>query len=130
RIPMIRKTLLIAAIAAITTQPARAQHLLFPMDDSQSNHLKAYGVTFGALVDGVRSEWLLNYRGGSFLIPDTPGIRSTATLACDSFEPVDAAALTGIRQEISEGNMDAVPLEKAPRIAVYTPPVTPPWDDA
>jgi hypothetical protein len=110
--------------------PAGAQHLLVPMDDAQTDHLKAYGVTFGALTGRERSEWLLNYRGGSFLLPDVPGIRRAAALAGVSFDAVDGAALAAIRREIAEGNMDAVPLEQAPRIAVYTPPDAPPWDDA
>ncbi len=110
--------------------PLRAQHLLVPMDDAQANHLKSYGIAFGALTDGVRSEWLLNYRGGSFLLPDLPGLRRAALLAGVSVEPVDEAGLGAIRREIADGNMDAVPLDKAPRIAVYTPPQSMPWDDA
>ncbi len=109
---------------------AEAQHLLVPMDDAQTNHLKAYGVAFNALGEGARSEWLLNYRGGSFLVPDIPALRRIAALAGVSFEALDGTALAGVRREIAEGNMDAVPLEKAPRIAVYTPPDAPPWDDA
>jgi len=100
------------------------------MDDAQTNHLKAYGVTFAALGEGVKSEWLLNYRGGSFLLPDLPSLRRAAALAGVLASPIDGATLAGIRREIAEGNMDAVPLEKAPRIAVYTPPQTNPWDDA
>ena len=118
----------VAALAAPTS--ARAQHLLIPMDDAQTNHLKAYGVTFSALTESVRSEWLLNFRGGSFLVPDLAALRRAAALAGVLVEPVDGAALAVIRQEIADGNMDAVPLEKAPRIAVYTPPQAPPWDDA
>ncbi|MGH7633834.1 MAG: asparagine synthetase B, partial [Gemmatimonadaceae bacterium] len=109
---------------------ARAQHLLVPMDDDQSNHLKAYGLTYNALKDGAKGEWLLNYRGGSFLLPDTPEIRRRAGLDGVSVQPVDDAALATIRSDMSTGNMDAIPLEKAPRIAVYTAPYTPPWDDA
>jgi hypothetical protein len=109
---------------------AAAQHLLIPMDDAQTNHLKAYGVTFTALTEGVKSEWLLNYRGGSFLLPDLAALRRTAALAGVRAEPIDESALATIRREIAEGNMDAVPLEKAPKIAVYTPPQTNPWDDA
>lgn len=118
------------AVSALTATSARAQHLLVPMDDAQANHLKAYGVTFTALVDGVRSEWLLNYRGGSFLLPDVPNLRRAAALAGVTFEAVGPDRVQEMRREISEGNMDAVPLEKAPRIAVYTPPDSPPWDDA
>jgi len=109
---------------------ARAQHLLVPMDDDQSNHLKAYGLTYNALKDGAKGEWLLNYRGGSFLLPDTPEIRRRAGLDGVSVQPVDDPALAAIRSDMSGGNMDAIPLEKAPRIAVYTAPYTPPWDDA
>ena len=120
----------VLAVGALAISTARAQHLLVPMDDAQANHLKAYGVTFTALVDGVRSEWLLNYRGGSFLLPDVPNLRRAAALAGVTFEAVGPDRVQEMRREISEGNMDAVPLEKAPRIAVYTPPDSPPWDDA
>lgn len=120
----------VLALCLACTSRAAAQHLLVPMDDAQTNHLKAYGVTFGALADGVRSEWLLNYRGGSFLLPDLPAIRRAAMLAGVSFDPINGAALGVLRREIADGNMDAVPLEKAPRIAVYSPPQSMPWDDA
>jgi hypothetical protein len=117
-------------LMALLPAAARAQHLLVPMDDDQSNHLKAYGLTYNALKDGARGEWLLNYRGGSFLLPDTPEIRRRAGLDGVSVQPVDDAALATIRSDMAGGNMDAIPLEKAPRIAVYTAPYTPPWDDA
>ena len=120
----------IGLMGACFGAPLGAQHLLVPMDDAQANHLKAYGLTFGALTEGVRSEWLLNYRGGSFLIPDLPGFRRSALLAGVSFEALDASRVGQLRRDIADGNMDAVPLDKAPRIAVYTPPNTMPWDDA
>ncbi len=123
-----RNAAVIAALLVATR--LEAQHLLIPMDDAQVNHLKAYGVTFQALRDGVRSEWLLNYRGGAFLVPDLPAVRRNAALAGVTFEVADGNAVAAMRREIAEGNMDAVPLEKAPRIAVYTPPDAPPWDDA
>ena len=109
---------------------ASAQQLLIPMDDAQQNHLKAYGLTFQALKAGMKAEWLLNYRGGAFLLPDTPELRRRAGLDGISAEPVDGGRVNAIRNEIANSNMDAVPLEKAPRIAVYTPPDAPPWDDA
>ena len=124
---MVRRFLLALLFA---WRAAGAQHLLLPMDEAQANHLKAYGVVFGALVENVRSEWLINYRGGAFLVPDLPSVRRAAALAGVSAESVDGAALATMRREIAEGNMDAVPLERAPRIAVYTPPDSPPWDDA
>jgi hypothetical protein len=109
---------------------ATAQHLLVPMDDAQRNHLKAYGLTYSAIAAGTKAEWFLNYRGGSFLLADSPDIRRRAALDGVSFEPMGDAALAATRAEIAGGNMDAIPLEKAPRIAIYTPPKAPPWDDA
>lgn len=125
-----RRSWLGVILLACLPSPSAAQHLLVPMDDAQANHLKAYGLTFGALGDGMRAEWLLNYRGGSFLLVDTPGLRRAAALSGITMQPADGATVARIRQEIADGNMDAVPLEKAPRIAVYTPPKSPPWDDA
>jgi hypothetical protein len=121
---------LYCALLLLAAAPLRAQHLLVPMDDDQTNHLKAYGLTYNALKDGLRGEWLLNYRGGSFLLPDAPELRRRATLDGVSVEPLNDAAVAQIRGEIAAGNMDVVALEKAPKIAIYTPPKTPPWDDA
>lgn len=118
------------ALLALVVAPARAQHLLVPMDDAQNNHLKAYGLMYGALQEGVRGEWLLNYRGGSFLLPDLEGLRRKAALEGITVERINSGTLAGIRAEIAGGNMESVPLEKAPKIAVYTPPDAPPWDDA
>ncbi|MEO8620839.1 MAG: asparagine synthetase B, partial [bacterium] len=119
-------TLLLAAPLGTS----RAQRLLIPMDDGQTNHLKAYGLTYNAMKTGVQAEWLLNFRGGSFLLPDAPELRRRAALDGISTEPVNDAQLASIRKEMSGGNMESVPLEKAPRIAVYTPPDAQPWDDA
>ncbi len=105
-------------------------HLLVPMDDAQSDHLKAYGLTFGALKAGLKAEWLLNYRGGSFLLPDVDELRREAALDGIAIEPMDDATLAAVRTLIQNANMDSVPLEKAPKIAVYTPPDAAPWDDA
>jgi hypothetical protein len=120
----------IAAVAATHARAAGAQHLLIPMDDDQGNHLKAYGITYNALKAGLRGEWLLNYRGGSFLLPDTPELRRQAALDGVTAQPIDDAALADVRATIAQGNMDAIPLEKAPSIAIYAPPKSPPWDDA
>ncbi len=118
-------------VAALIVVPAsQAQRLLIPMDDSQTNHLKAYGLTYNAMKTGAQSEWLLNYRGGSFLLPDTPELRRRAALDGIATEPLTDAKLAGVRREMAGGNMESVPLEKAPRIAVYTPPDAQPWDDA
>jgi hypothetical protein len=104
--------------------------LLVPMDDVQTNHLKAYGVTFRTLKRGGRAEWLLNYRGGSFLFPMDAEARRDATLAGVSSIVLDDAQVVEIRGAIEGGNMDAIPLEKAPEVAVYVPTSTAPWDDA
>jgi hypothetical protein len=100
------------------------------MDRGQQNHLKAYGLTYWTLKQGVKAEWLLNYRGGSFLLPDQPGVRREAALRGVTIESVDAGAEAQIRATIADSNMEAVPLEKAPKVAVYTPPNSVPWDDA
>jgi len=107
-----------------------APWLLVPMDDAQSDHLKAYGVAFRALERGEPGEWFLNYRGGSFLIPATGAARRDATLSGVSLEPVDDSTVAQIKAEIQGSNADAVPLEKAPKVAVYAPPNAAPWDDA
>lgn len=121
-----------AVLAAVVIAPriAVAQHLLIPMDDAQRQHLKAYGLMFNALKEGMRGEWLLNYRGGAFLLPDAQDVRRKATIDGIVFEPLDNGAVAAIRSELAGSNMDAVPLEKAPKIAVYTPKEAPPWDDA
>jgi hypothetical protein len=115
---------------ACAASTASTQHLLVPMDDAQQNHLKAYGLTFSALQDGLRGEWLLNYRGGAFLLPNVETLRRKAALEGITAEAIDNSALGAIRAEIASANMEAIPLEKAPKIAVYTPPDAPPWDDA
>ena len=119
-------------IAALLLAPASlsAQNLLVPMDDGQRNHLKAYGVAFLALKTGQKAEWLLNYRGGAFLLPDAPDLRRRAALDGVSVEAITDGALSSIRAEIAGANMDAVVLERAPKIAIYRPANQPPWDDA
>ena len=107
-----------------------AAWVLVPMDDAQADHLKAYGLTFRALERGERGEWLLNYRGGSFLLPGDAVTARDAALSGVTVEPIGDATVTDIRAEIQQANMDAIPLEKAPRVAVYAPPNASPWDDA
>jgi hypothetical protein len=107
-----------------------APWLLVPMDDAQSDHLKAYGLAFRLLERGGRAEWFLNYRGGAFLMPADGATSRDAALAGVTTEPLDDGRLVEIRGEIGGGNMDAVPLEKAPKVAVYAPPNAAPWDDA
>lgn len=124
------RAILLAALTLSRSSPAAGQHLLVPMDGAQTNHLRAYGLAYHALQRGESVEWLLNYRAGSFLLPDGPEARREAALRGISVEPVDGGVLAGIRAEIDRSNMEAVILEKPPRVAVYTPPNTRPWDDA
>jgi len=125
-------TRLAAALALVLAlAPATAAaRLLVPMDEKQADHLRAYGLTYWALERGLRGEWLLNYRGGSFLLPDNASVGSEAVVRGVTVEPVDEAGVARIMAEIADNNMDAVKLETAPRIAVYVPPSAPPWDDA
>ena len=133
-VSLIRRALSRLGFAAIAgmllSHVAIAQRLLVPMDDAQQNHLKAYGVTYSAIKAGTTAEWLLNYRGGSFLLGDTPELRRQAGLAGVTFEAIDNGRLAQIRSEIAANNMESVPLEKAPKVAVYTPAEALPWDDA
>ncbi|MCK9556432.1 MAG: asparagine synthetase B [Candidatus Cloacimonetes bacterium] len=100
------------------------------MDSRQSNHLKAYGVAFEALKEQMTVKWLLNYRGGSFLLQSAPEIIAICNIRGVRFESISSAEVAAIYQEIQEANMEAVTLEKEPKIAVYIPPNTLPWDDA
>lgn len=124
--PCLLALLVLVAVAS----RLEAQHLLLPMDDGQRNHLKAYGVTYQALKSGQKAEWLLNYRGGAFLLPDAPDLRKRAALDGVTVESLSDADVAAARAEIAGGNMDAVVLERAPRIAIYRPVDQPPWDDA
>lgn len=127
---VLRQALFLLGAVALFARPALAQHLLLPMDDGQRNHLKAYGVTYQALKAGQKAEWFLNYRGGAFLLPDVPDLRKRAALDGVSVEPLSDADVASMRAEIAGGNMDAVVLERSPKIAIYRPVDQPPWDDA
>ncbi len=100
--------------------------------ESQKNHLKAYGITYWTLSQQLKVKWLLNYRGGSFLLPDSERIRRECQIRGVSFEVLSDAKTESILEDISSPskNMEAVVLEKAPKIAVYTPKGKLPWDDA
>ncbi|MFB9077020.1 asparagine synthetase B [Flavobacterium procerum] len=112
---------------------AKASFILLPMDETtQQNHLKAYGITYWCLSRDYKASWLLNYRGGSFLLPDADEIRKECKIRGVSFEIISDGEEASILNEISSPsqNMESVILEKAPKIAVYTPKGKQPWDDA
>ena len=109
-----------------------ATQLLIPMDNSQSNHLKAYGIAYWCLENGVVMEWLLNYKGGAFLIPHLQEIEREIKIRGVKYQVLTDGQVSAIKTEIAnpEVNMEVIQLEKAPKIAVYTPPNKQPWDDA
>lgn len=111
---------------------ARAAYILIPMDQTQKNHLKAYGIAYWILKQDVEVSWLLNYRGGAFMVKYIKPIEDECFIRGVSFEVIADVQSTAILTEISdpEVNMDEVKLNKAPRIAVYSPKNKLPWDDA
>ena len=133
-----RTALALLAVTLASLAPAHAAHILVPMDESQSDHLKAYGVAYWVLAKDVPAWWLLNYRGGSFAFRQNEAFERELKTRNVSYEVISDAAFEGIVAEIAhpEKNMDAVKLEAAPEIAVYTPAFNAkgervqPWDDA
>ena len=126
------KHLLLSLFLVLSFQ-IHASYILIPMDAvSQKNHLKAYGITYWALNKQENVKWLLNYRGGSFLLPYIDAIEKECLIRGVSYELISDAETESILKEISSPskNMDAVILEKAPKIAVYSPSGKQPWDDA
>ncbi len=107
-----------------------AQKLLIPMDLTQTDHLKAYGVAYQALAEGIQVEWLLNYCGGAFMIDDRPELQRLMRVRGVLFRSINTAEAAQIHAVIEQENMDVVLLEKAPKIAVYAPPNKQAWDDA
>lgn len=124
---------LLLAILFIGSLQSYASYILIPMDaQSQQEHLKAYGITYWVLEKQQKVQWLLNYRGGSFLMPNSEEIKRECQIRGVSFEELSSARTEQILKEIESPskNMNAVLLEKAPRIAVYSPKGNLPWDDA
>lgn len=126
------KYLIFVFLFLINTNNSHASQILIPMDDTQTNHLKAYGLSFYLLENQVVIEWLLNYRGGAFLTPHLISIEEELVLRGVSYEILADGQVNRIKNEIGspEVNMEIVQLEKAPKMAVYTPGGKQPWDDA
>jgi hypothetical protein len=124
----VRLTLLTLLFVSV----CRAASILIPMDEEQKNHLKAYGITYWALKNGLETDWLLNYRGGSFLMKYSQTMESECKIRGVSYEVIADAKVTVILNEINDPsvNMDMIKLEKEPKIAVYSPKNKLPWDDA
>ena len=106
--------------------------LLIPMDNSQTNHLKAYGVAFFALEENIKVDWLLNYQGGSFLIANNKKIKEECLIRNVLVKVIAVSQAENIKRSISsnEVNQEIIGLEKAPKVAIYSPKNKQPWDDA
>ncbi|EAQ41446.1 hypothetical protein MED152_01990 [Polaribacter sp. MED152] len=127
-----KKAILIVSFL-ILSNSIWASFIYVPMDDdNQKNHLKAYGIVYFGLEAGLKSKWLLNYDGGAFLIENNKAIENECKIRGVSYEIISDAKAQLILQEIASpsSNQDAVTLEKAPKIAVYSPKDKMPWDDA
>ncbi len=127
-----RKPLLLLLFFLIMVQQSFAVYLVIPMDDQQKDHLKSYGIAFWALEQVIEVKWLLNYRGGSFLIPYSSEVENECLIRGVSVEKIADAQANVILTEIAraEVNQDAISMQKAPKIAVYSPSNKQPWDDA
>jgi hypothetical protein len=129
----VSKLKLILFFLIIYSQNLLASFILIPMDEvTQTNHLKAYGITYWSLNQGNKAKWLLNYEGGSFLLEDNEATRKECKIRGVTFQIISDTQAATILEEISSPskNMEAVDLEKAPKIAVYSPKDKMPWDDA
>ena len=124
--------LLLFFLILLISPLSHATQILIPMDETQTNHLKAYGITYWVLTQGVETEWLLNYRGGSFMFNYTKSFEEELRIRGVSYQVISDAQSAAILAEINspEANMDAMRLDKAPKVAVYSPKSKQPWDDA
>ncbi len=126
------KKIFIIVLLLVGWNAVNASKILIPMDDAQSNHLKAYGIAYWVLQNKIEVEWLLNYRGGSFMIDNYPDISEECNTRGVSFQVIADVQAQAIYNEIGDPdvNMEHVKLEVAPKIAVYSPKSKLPWDDA
>lgn len=127
-----KKTILTLLVFLSLCKVTQAAYILIPMDETQKNHLKAYGIAYWILTNQMEVDWLLNYRGGSFMFKQLPAIEKELNIRGVSFSVIPDGQAASIIDEISrpEVNMDLVKLEKAPKMAVYSPKDKLPWDDA
>lgn len=129
---MISKKLLLLFVLFSFSALAKASSILIYMDESQKNHLKAYGIAYWSIAKQAEVDWLLNYRGGSFLIKYNKLVEDECKIRGVSYEVIADGKVSGILNEINDPsvNMEMVKLEKTPKIAVYSPKSKLPWDDA
>ena len=129
---MKRFVFLFCIILSIGSQKLQAASILIPMDESQKNHLKSYGIAYWMLQHDLEMFWLVNYRGGSFMTANSKAVENECIIRGVSYQLIADAQANAILLEIAapDVNMDAVKLEKAPKVAVYSPKDKQPWDDA
>ncbi|MCH9030657.1 MAG: asparagine synthetase B [candidate division Zixibacteria bacterium] len=120
----------VTLIISLGFQSSSAAKILIPMNSTQTNHLKAYGVAFWILKSGGEVEWLLNYEGGSFLCAVYKDLEDRLLSRGVTYQEITSAEVSAIYRTIEVENMEKVQLEKAPKMAVYSPPTHQPWDDA
>jgi hypothetical protein len=128
----LRRSILLTFALFVCAFSANAAKILIPMDETQKNHLKAYGIAYWVLNNEIEVQWLLNYRGGSFMIDQYKAIEEECVIRGVSYQIIADVQAASIIREIAdpEANMETVKLEKAPKIAVYSPKSMMPWDDA
>jgi hypothetical protein len=126
------KRFLLIFLFSLSCLVSNAAYILIPMDLDQKDHLKAYGIAYWVLRHDLEVHWLLNYRGGSFMVKDAKEIENECSIRGVTFEVIADAKSASILSEIAnpEVNMEDVKLEKAPKVAVYSPKMKQPWDDA
>ncbi|GAB2787933.1 hypothetical protein HNQ93_002660 [Hymenobacter luteus] len=130
--PRLFALILLLVLAGLRPATAWANHIFIPMDNTQKEHLKAYGAAYWLLGRQVEVDWLLNYRGGAFACAVAPGAENELAVRGVTYQVISEAQYTSILSEIADpnANMDVMKLEKVPKIAVYTPKGKQPWDDA
>ncbi len=127
-----RKAILLSLFVLCGMISSRASHLLMPMDQAQSNHLKAYGIAYWVLQQQETVDWLLNYRGGTFVCEYSQKLENECVIRGVKYEVISDAQYNQVVSTIASpsSNMDLMKLEKHPKIAVYSPKNKQPWDDA
>ncbi len=127
---LMKVTSIIIATLILCFNVVKAGQILIPMDSEQADHLKAYGVAYWCLEQGIKVQWLLNYRAGSFLTDASTDVENVCLLRGVTYQVVSDGEVSQIMGIIESENMEVVDLEKAPAVAIYTPANKEPWDDA
>lgn len=129
---MLRKSIIIFSLLVISFSQLRGSYLFLPMDETQTDHLKAYGIAFWVLKNNIEVDWLLNYQGGSFAFKHSIKFENELIIRGVSYKVISDASYNNLLSLIASpsSNMDMMKLEKYPRIAVYSPKSKQPWDDA